>query len=182
MDPYAVLGVARDTPTEEIRQAYLSLARRTHPDVRGDDPAAAEQMRRINLAWEMLSDADSRAAIDRGLTKPSPASQPPQPQPPPSAAPADGRATPPRDDDIYFGHEDRDDIDDRPITGGDLPGWMRLGAPAAFVVGIFAVIFGLMAGGFVLLRLGLLLLGLSVLLFVLSPFVVLIRSRGGPLR
>ena len=39
-----------------------------------------------------------------------------------------------------------------------------------------------MAGGFVLLRLGLLLLGLSVLLFMLSPFVVLIRSRGGPLR
>ena len=183
MDPYAVLGVARDAPTEEIRQAYVALARRTHPDVRGDDPAATEQMRRINLAWEMLSDADSRAAIDRRLTQPSPASQPPQPQPPRSAAPADGRATPLRDDDIYFGHEDRDDdIDDRPITEGDLPGWMRLGAPAAFVVGIFAVIFGLMAGGFVLLRLGLLLLGLSVLLFVLSPFVVLIRSRGGPLR
>ena len=183
MDPYAVLGVARDAPTEEIRQAYVALARRTHPDVRGDDPAATEQMRRINLAWEMLSDADSRAAIDRRLTRPSPASQPPQPQPPPSAAPADARAAPPRDDDIYFGQEDRDDdIDDRPITGGDLPSWMRLGAPAAFVVGIFAVIFGLMAGGFVLLRLGLLLLGLSVLLFVLSPFVVLIRSRGGPLR
>ena len=177
MDPYAVLGVARDAPTEEIRQAYVALARRTHPDVRGDDPDAAEQMRRINLAWEMLSDADSRAAIDRRLTKP------PQPKAPPSATPAGGRSTPPTDDDIYFGHHDRDDdIDDRPITEGNLPGWMRLGAPAAFVVGIFALIFGVLAGGFVLLRLGLLLLGLSVLLFVLSPFVVLIRSRGGPLR
>ena len=176
MDPYAVLGVARNAPTEEIRRAYVALARRTHPDVRGDDPAAAEQMRRINLAWEMLSDADSRAAIDRRLMKP------PQPKAPPSATPADGRATPPQDDDIYFGHHDRDDdFDDRPITEGNLPAWMRLGAPAAFVVGIFAVIFGVLAGGFVLLRLGLLLLGLSVLLFVLSPFVVLIRSRG-PLR
>ncbi|MCY3616727.1 MAG: J domain-containing protein [Acidimicrobiaceae bacterium] len=177
MDPYAVLGVARDAPTDEIRQAYVALARRTHPDVRGDDPAAAEQMRRINLAWEMLSDADSRAAIDRRL------SRPPQPKAPQSASPAGERAAPPTDDDIYAGHYDRDDdLDDRPITEGNLPGWMRLGAPAAFVVGIFAVIFGVMAGGFVLLRLGLLLLGLSVLLFMLSPFVVLIRSRGGPLR
>ena len=177
MDPYAVLGVARDAPTDEIRRAYVALARRTHPDVRGDDPAAAEQMRRINLAWEMLSDADSRAAIDRSL------SRPPQPKAPQSASPAGERAAPPTDDDIYAGHYDRDDdLDDRPITEGNLPGWMRLGAPAAFVVGIFAVIFGVMAGGFVLLRLGLLLLALSVLLFMLSPFVVLIRSRGRPLR
>ncbi|MYA85273.1 MAG: J domain-containing protein [Acidimicrobiaceae bacterium] len=181
MDPYAVLGVARDAPVSEIRRAYVALARSTHPDVRGDDPAAAEQMRRINLAWEMLSDADSRAAIDRRLSRPT------QPKAPQSAGPAGGRSTPPTDDDIYAGHYDRDDgrdddLDDRPITEGNLPGWMRLGAPAAFVVGIFAVIFGVMAGGFVLLRLGLLLLGLSVLLFMLSPFVVLIRSRGGPLR
>ena len=181
MDPYAVLGVARDAPTDEIRRAYVALARRTHPDVRGDDPAAAEQMRRINLAWEMLSDADSRAAIDRSL------SRPPQPKAPQSAGPAGERAAPPTDDDIYAGHHERDDgrdddFDDRPITEGNLPAWMRLGAPAAFVVGIFAVIFGVMAGGFVLLRLGLFLLGLSVLLFMLSPFVVLIRSRGGPLR
>ncbi len=177
MDPYAVLGVARDAPTDEIRRAYVALARRTHPDVRGDDPAAAEQMRRINLAWEMLSDADSRAAIDLSLSRPA------QPKAPQSASPAGERAAPPTDDDIYAGHHDRDDdLDDRPITEGNLPGWMRLGAPAAFVVGIFAVIFGVMAGGFVLLRLGLLLLALSVLLFMLSPFVVLIRSRGRPLR
>ena len=173
MDPYAVLGVARDAPVEEIRRAYVALARRTHPDVRGDDPAADEQMRRINLAWEMLSDTDTRAALDRRLS--------PQPQP---------RAEPPRaprrndndfDADVDFGHDDFD-ADDRPITEGDLPSWMRLGVPAAFVIGIFAVIGGVMAGGFVLVRLGLLLLGLSVLLFMLSPFVVLIRSRGGPLR
>ena len=95
MDPYAVLGVARDAPTDEIRQAYVALARRTHPDVRGDDPAAAEQMRRVNLAWEMLSDADSRAAIDRRLSRPT------QPQ---SAGPAGGRSTPPTDDDIRRRH------------------------------------------------------------------------------
>ena len=169
-----MLGVARDAPVEEIRRAYVALARRTHPDVRGDDPAADEQMRRINLAWEMLSDGDSRAALDRRLP------QQPQSSPRPRASPAAGETAQPRDD-FDFGHDDFD-ADDRPITEGDLPGWMRLGAPLAFVLGIFAVILGVMAGGFVLVRLGLLALGLSVLLFMLSPFVVLVRSRGRPLR
>ncbi|MXW96301.1 MAG: DnaJ domain-containing protein [Acidimicrobiaceae bacterium] len=175
MDPYAVLGVARDAPVSEIRRAYVALARSTHPDVRGDDPAAAEQMRRINLAWEMLSDADSRAAIDRRLRQPPPASRGPRPSP--AAEPA-ARAY---EDEFDIRH-DAFDGDDRPLTEGNLPGWMRAGAPLAFVVGIFAVIFGVLAGGFVLVRFGILLLGLSALLFLLSPFVVLIRSRGGPMR
>ncbi len=176
MDPYAVLGVARDAPTEEIRQAYVDLARRTHPDVRGDDPAAAEQMRRINLAWEMLSDAESRVAIDRRLRQP-----PSSPSPGPRPSPADQPAARPHQDD-FDGSQDDFDGDDRPLTGGSLPGWMRAGAPLAFVAGVFAVVFGVLAGGFVLVRFGILLLGLSALLFLLSPFVVLIRSRGGPVR
>ena len=176
MDPYAVLGVARDAPVSEIRQAYVALARSTHPDIRGDDPDAAERMRRINLAWEMLSDADSRAAIDRSL-RPPPSSQSAGPSPSPAAEPA----ARPYEDDFDVG-QDGFDGDDRPLTGGNLPGWMRAGAPLAFVVGVFAVIFGVLAGGFVLVRLGLLLLGLSALLFLLSPFVVLIRSRGGPMQ
>ncbi len=175
MDPYAVLGVARDAPASEIRRAYVTLARSTHPDVRGDDPAAAEQMRRINLAWEMLSDDDSRAAIDRRLRQQPPA--PPASQYPPPSEPASR----PYEDEFDLGHDDFDG-DDRPLTEGHLPAWMRLGSPLAFVLGIFAVIFGVLAGGFVLVRFGLLLLGLSALLFLLSPFVVLIRSRGGPMR
>lgn len=175
MDPYAVLGVARDAPVAEIRQAYVALARSTHPDVRGDDPDAAEQMRRINLAWEMLSDADSRANIDRRLRQQP--SAPPGPRREPAAEPA----ARPYQDDFDISHDDFDG-DDRPLTGGNLPAWMRAGTPLAFVAGIFAVIFGVLAGGFVLVRFGLLLLGLSALLFLLSPFVVLIRSRGGPMR
>ena len=179
MDPYAVLGVARNAPTEEIRRAYLTLARNTHPDVRGDDASAAEQMRRINLAWEMLSDADSRAAVDRRLrqrppSRPRPAS-PPGPQRP---------DRPGNDDDLDWGHDHHEDFDgdDRPLTGGDLPEWMRLGAPLACVLGVFGVILGAMSGVFVLVRFGLLGLALGVLLFVLSPFVVLVRSRSRPLR
>ena len=170
-----MLGVARDAPVSEIRRAYVALARSTHPDVRGDDPDAVEQMRRINLAWEMLSSADSRADIDRRL-RPQPSASP-GPRREPAAEPT----ARPCQDDFDIGHDDFDG-DDRPLTGGNLPGWMRAGAPLAFAAGIFGVIFGVLAGGFVLVRLGLLLLGLSALLFLLSPFVVLIRSRGGPMR
>ena len=176
MDPYAVLGVARDSPVSEIRRAYVTLARSTHPDLRGDDPAAAEQMRRINLAWEMLSNTDSRAAIDRRLQEP-PSVPSAGPRRPPTAEPA----ARPHEDDFDISQDDFD-ADDRPLTGGNLPGWMRAGAPLAFVAGIFAVIFGVLAGGFVLVRLGLLLLGISALIFMLSPFIVLVRSRGGPPR
>lgn len=180
-----MLGVARNAPVDEIRRAYVALARRTHPDVAGDDPQTAEQMRRINLAWEMLSDADERAAVDRRLA-PRPQSSP-RPTPParPEAASNEAASNEADDNDgdgdYDFGHEDFDG-DDRPLSAGELPAFMRAGAPLAFVVGIFAVIFGVLAGGFVLVRLGVMLIGLSALLFMLSPFVVLIRSRGGPRR
>ena len=176
MDPYAVLGVPRNAPTEEIRRAYLSLARSTHPDVRGDDAGAAEQMRRINLAWEMLSDADSRAAVDRRLARRP--QRGPQSAGPPGPRPQDRFD---REDEFDWRNEDFDG-DDRPLTGGDLPEWMRLGAPLACAAGVLAAILGGLSGGFVLVRLGLFGLAIGVLLFVLSPFVVLIRSRSGPMR
>ena len=187
MDPYAVLGVARDAPLDEIRRAYVALARSTHPDVRGDDPVAAERMRRINLAWETLSDADARAALDRQLRY-QPGSGPASTGSPASRqrfSSGASRFESGWDDDLDVdrdGSHDHVDGDDRAITAGELPAWMRLGAPAAFVLGIFAVIFGAMVGAFILVRLGLLTLGLSVVIFVLSPFVVLVRSRGGPMR
>ena len=178
-----MLGVARDASVGEIRRAYVALARSTHPDVRGDDPAAAEQMRRINLAWETLSDASARTEIDRQLTHrphPGAASAGPAPARQPSSA-GDGRTGHAWDEDLAFSRDDFDG-DDRAITAGELPTWMRLGAPIAFVLGIFVIIFGVLAGGFALARLGLLTLGFSVVPFVLSPFVVLIRSRGKPMR
>jgi curved DNA-binding protein CbpA len=51
MSPYDVLGVSPDASQAEIRRAYLSLARRHHPDAGGD----ADDMRRLNEAWAALS-------------------------------------------------------------------------------------------------------------------------------
>jgi len=70
MDPYAVLGVARDSDRRVIREAYLALARRHHPDQVGAEPPAVRaradaRMREINEAWTILGHADRRAAHDR---------------------------------------------------------------------------------------------------------------------
>ncbi len=51
MSPYDVLGVSPGASQAEIRRAYLTLARRHHPDAGGD----ADEMRRLNEAWAALS-------------------------------------------------------------------------------------------------------------------------------
>jgi len=63
-DLYAVLGVARDASPEEIKKAYRKLARKHHPDVNPNDPAAEERFKEISAANDVLSDADKRARYD----------------------------------------------------------------------------------------------------------------------
>lgn len=72
---YEVLGVAEDATTEEIRQAYVAVAKATHPDRRGaDDPVtrarADAAIKAANLAWATLRDPSRRAAYDRSLRHP----------------------------------------------------------------------------------------------------------------
>ncbi|HHH30572.1 MAG TPA: J domain-containing protein [Polyangiaceae bacterium] len=64
-DYYVVLGVSRTESAEQIRSAFRALARRYHPDRAG--PRATAQFQQIAEAYEVLSDADRRAAYDRGL-------------------------------------------------------------------------------------------------------------------
>lgn len=62
---YEVLGVSKDAPEKEIRQAYRRLARQYHPDVNKNDAAAEEKFKEINEAYSVLSDEDSREKYDR---------------------------------------------------------------------------------------------------------------------
>jgi DnaJ-class molecular chaperone len=55
-DFYSVLDIA---DKEEIRKAYLQLARLYHPDV-SKAPDARERFEEINQAYSILSDDDSR--------------------------------------------------------------------------------------------------------------------------
>ena len=59
---YAILGVPIDADSETLKRAYRQLARRYHPDVAGS--AGAIQMKRINRAYDVLSDPEKRLNYD----------------------------------------------------------------------------------------------------------------------
>lgn len=65
-DPYAELGVSRDASPEDIGRAFRRLAAKYHPDRNPGDKQAEEKFKRIAEAYNVLSDAKSRAAYDRG--------------------------------------------------------------------------------------------------------------------
>src|SRR6476619_925605 len=62
-DPYAILGVERDASPLQVARAHRRLAKRFHPDVAPGE-GGAERMRRINEAWQILSDRARRVAYD----------------------------------------------------------------------------------------------------------------------
>lgn len=64
LDPYAILGVARECSTEELKSAYRRLARENHPDVAPDKSAATIRMTQINAAWGIVGDPQKRAGYD----------------------------------------------------------------------------------------------------------------------
>lgn len=66
MTPYEVLGLRPGASADEIRRAYVRLARLHHPDVVDPDrrAAAEKRMQEINEAWAVLGSAERRARLD----------------------------------------------------------------------------------------------------------------------
>ena len=64
-DYYEVLGVSRDASDQELKSAYRKQALKYHPDRNPGDHAAEEKFKEASEAYQVLSDADKRAAYDR---------------------------------------------------------------------------------------------------------------------
>jgi hypothetical protein len=64
-DLYARLELEPDASTEAIELAWRALLKRHHPDVAGDDGAALDLAKRINVAHDWLADPSLRARYDR---------------------------------------------------------------------------------------------------------------------
>ncbi|PZP28862.1 MAG: cytochrome C biogenesis protein [Roseateles depolymerans] len=62
-DYYDTLGVARDASADDIKLAYRKLARKFHPDV-SKEPDAEARFKEVGEAYEVLKDAEKRAAYD----------------------------------------------------------------------------------------------------------------------
>ncbi len=64
-DFYQVLGVDRTASDDDIKQAYRKLAMKHHPDRNGGSKEAEEQFKLVTEAYDVLKDAQKRAAYDR---------------------------------------------------------------------------------------------------------------------
>ncbi|MEM7711363.1 MAG: DnaJ domain-containing protein, partial [Pseudomonadota bacterium] len=64
-DYYDVLGVAKGSDASEIKKAFRQKARKLHPDQNPDDPKAATEFKEVSEAYEVLKDADKKAAYDQ---------------------------------------------------------------------------------------------------------------------
>ena len=78
-DPYRILGVSRSATQDEIRKAYLRLAKKNHPDLHPGDEGAEARFKDIAAANDIVGDETMRARFDNGEIDASGAQPPQQP-------------------------------------------------------------------------------------------------------
>ena len=64
-DYYEILGVPKTADEREIKKAYKRLAMKFHPDRNQGDKEAEAKFKEIKEAYEILTDAQKRAAYDQ---------------------------------------------------------------------------------------------------------------------
>lgn len=63
-DYYELLSVPHHASRQQIRQAYLAKCKQYHPDLHNGEDWADEQLKSVNEAYQVLSDAFSRQQYD----------------------------------------------------------------------------------------------------------------------
>jgi curved DNA-binding protein len=64
-DYYSILGVAKNSSSEDLKKSYRRLARKYHPDMNPGDKAAENRFKEVTEAYEVLSDAEKRRRYDQ---------------------------------------------------------------------------------------------------------------------
>lgn len=167
---YDVLGVAPTATAAEVRQAYLRLARRHHPDAHAGTSAElrrrhASRMQAVTAAWAVLGDSARRRAYDARLAS----TAPPTPDPPPAQHLDDG--------DMGADERWRADLDEA-FRRGPRPSRVLVLAPAVvFVLAVLMAVAGFLFTSRGLLAAGVIAGAVSGALFLLAPLAVMTRAR-----
>ncbi len=172
VDHYESLGVRSDASAEQIKRAYVDLARRHHPDFHttgdaADRRDAERRMREVNAAWQVLGVESSRQAYDRSRSGAVSPGGPTIHRPSSAFTPYDDED----DDDSWRYEPDEGDPDTVP------PRSLLMAPPALFVVGVVLVVVSLTTGIDALTAVGLICLAFSALCFVGAPVVAMFRSQ-----
>lgn len=64
-DYYELLGISRNADADEIRKAYRKLARKHHPDLNPGDKAAEDRFKKVQEAYDILSDDNKKKVYDQ---------------------------------------------------------------------------------------------------------------------
>ncbi len=82
---YQTLGVDQDATAAEIRKAYHRRALQAHPDKNNNSAASNAEFKQINIAYDILKDAEKRKLYDNQLKNGIPTQPMARPQASPSA-------------------------------------------------------------------------------------------------
>jgi curved DNA-binding protein CbpA len=64
-DLYKLLGLPGDATQDDIRKAHRKLVQKHHPDANPGDPSSEERFKKIQRAYEVLSDPEKRHEYDK---------------------------------------------------------------------------------------------------------------------